>query len=120
MPVVRTLGALAASGVLAVRQRLELAALDVQDELVAWIRLLGGALAVAVFCALTLAGLGAAIVIALWDSWRIAAIAGVTVAYLAGAILSWQRLLRAWAAKPPFMAATIAELRRDGEELAQP
>jgi hypothetical protein len=45
---------------------------------------------------------------------------GVTVAYLAGAVLSLQRLLRAWAAKPPFLAATIAELRRDGEELARP
>ena len=120
MPFVRSLGGLAASGVLAVRQRLELAALDVQDEVAAWLRLLGGALAVAVFTALALAALGAAIVIALWDSWRIAAIVGVTLAYLAGAILSWQRLLRAWARKPPFMAATIEELRRDGEELVQP
>lgn len=120
MPFVRTLGALAESGVLALRQRLELAALDVQDELVAWARLVGGVLAVAVFTTLALAGLGAAIVIAFWDSWRITAIVGVTFAYLAGAVLSWQRLLRAWAAKPPFMAATIAELRRDGEELARP
>jgi uncharacterized membrane protein YqjE len=120
MAFVRTLGALAESGVLVVRQRLELAALDVQDELASLLRLVGGVLAVAVFTALALAGLGAAIVIALWDTWRIAAIVGVTVAYLAGAVLSLQRLLRAWAAKPPFMAATIAELRRDGEELARP
>ena len=120
MPFVRSLGALAANGVLVLRQRLELAALDVQDELATWLRLVGGALAVAVFTALTLAGLGAAIVIAFWDSWRFAAIGGVTLAYLAGAILSWQRLLRAWARKPPFLAATIDELRRDGEELVQP
>jgi uncharacterized membrane protein YqjE len=113
------LRAVAATGALIARQRLELAALDVQDELAAWTRLLAGVLAVAVLAALALGAIGVAVVIALWDVARLAAVAGVALAYVVGAALAWQRLLRAWAAKPPFMAATIDELRRDGEQLAR-
>jgi uncharacterized membrane protein YqjE len=108
-----------ATGALIARQRLELAALDVQDELSAWARLLGGILAVAVLAALALGALGAAVVIALWDIARLAAIVCVALGYLIAAVIAWQRLLRAWAAKPPFMAATLDELRRDGEQVAR-
>lgn len=114
-----SLRTVAATGALLARQRLELAALDVQDELGAWTRLLAGVLAVAVLAGLALGAIGAAVVIALWDVARLPAIAGVALAYVVGAALAWQRLLRAWAAKPPFMAATIEELRRDGEQLAR-
>ena len=110
----------AATGALVMRQRLELAALDVEEQGVVLARLIGGALAVAVLAGLTLAAIGAAIVIVLWDVARIAAVVGVALAYLALTVIAWQRLLRAWAAKPPFMQATLAELERDRQELAAP
>jgi uncharacterized membrane protein YqjE len=112
------LRSLAAGYTLAARQRLELAALDVEDELQHAGRMLAGMLAVAFFVTLALAALGAAVVIAFWDGARLAAVLGVTGAYTAGAVLAWQRLVRAWAAKPPFLDATITELRKDGERLA--
>jgi uncharacterized membrane protein YqjE len=112
------LRAIGAAGVLMVRQRLELAALDVEDELVLWAAMLARVLAVAMFAVLALAAAGALVVIALWDVARVPAIAGVAVVYLVGAIVAWQRLLRAWAAKPRFMEATLEELRRDGAELS--
>ena len=115
-----SLRSVAATGALIARQRLELAALDVQDELGAWARLLGGVLAVAMLAALALGAIGAVIVIALWDVARLAAVVCVALAYLVAAVLAWQRLLRAWAAKPPFMAATIDELRRDGQQMGGP
>jgi uncharacterized membrane protein YqjE len=114
-----SLRSVAATGALIARQRLELAALDVQDELGAWARLLGGILAVAVLAALALGALGAVVVIALWDVARVAAVVCVALAYVITAVIAWQRLLRAWAAKPPFMAATIDELRRDSEQVAR-
>ena len=109
---------LAARYVLAARQRLELAALDVEDELQHVGRMLAGMLAVAFFIALALAALGASVVIAFWDGPRLAAVLGVAGAYTIGAVLAWQRLVRAWASKPPFLDATITELRKDGEQLA--
>lgn len=109
---------LAAGGMLVARQRLELAALDVEDELRHLARAIAGMLAVAFFIALTLAAVGAAVVIAFWDGARLAAVIGVACAYLIGAVLTWQRLVRTLAAKPPFMDATITELRKDGEEIA--
>jgi uncharacterized membrane protein YqjE len=112
------LRSLAAGYTLAARQRLELAALDVEDELHHAGRMLAGMLAVAFFLALALAALGAAVVIAFWDGARLAAVLGVTAAYTIGAVLAWQRLVRTWAAKPPFMDATITELRKDAEHLA--
>jgi uncharacterized membrane protein YqjE len=109
---------LAAGYALAARQRLELAALDVEDEMQHAGRMLAGMLAVAFFLALALAALGAAVVIAFWDGARLAAALGVTAAYTIGAVLAWQRLVRAWAAKPPFLDATITELRKDAGHLA--
>jgi uncharacterized membrane protein YqjE len=73
-----------------------------------------------VLAALALGAVGAAVVIALWDVARVASVVCVALAYIIAAIVAWQRLLRAWAAKPPFMAATIDELRRDGEQLSPP
>ena len=99
MALAQSLRDVAATGALVVRQRLELAAIDVEDELQSLARLFAG-------------------VLALWDIARVAAIVGLALADLAGAVLAWQRLLRAWAAKPPFMAATVEELRRDGRQLS--
>lgn len=114
----QSLRTFSAGWTLAARQRLELAALDVEGEMQQLGLMLAGMLAVAFLLALALAGLGAAVVIAFWDDARLAAVLGVTGAYLVGAVLTWQRLVRAWAAKPPFLDATITELRKDTEQLA--
>lgn len=108
---------LAATGLLLVRQRVELAALDVEDELAQLAGLFARIVAVALLAALALAFASAAVLIAFWDSARLAAACAVAFAWFAATVLAWRQLLRAWAAKPPFMQATLEELRRDGREL---
>jgi uncharacterized membrane protein YqjE len=47
------------------------------------------------------------------------AAAAVALGLLAAALFAWQGLLRAWAAKPPFLEATLEELQRDVQELTR-
>lgn len=106
-----------ASGLrLAARQRLELAALDVEEECIRLGCLLAMAFAAALLAALALAAAAAAVVVCFWDSARIPALIGVTLAFAAGAgVMLWQ-LARAWRAKPAFLAATLSTLHAPEKE----
>src|SRR5438270_604816 len=57
------------------------------------------------------------VVILFWDSHRIAAAGGMTIAYLAVGGYSLLRLKRRAAESPPPFEATLAELKRDVEAL---
>ncbi|HVZ42857.1 MAG TPA: phage holin family protein [Ramlibacter sp.] len=112
-----SLSRLGATGVLMARQRLELAALDFEEELLqaAWILI--HALVAALFCTLLLAAIAASIVIVLWDTARITALLSITGAFAAAAGLAIWRVARVLEEKAPFMAATLAELAKDRERL---
>ncbi|MBC5763940.1 phage holin family protein [Ramlibacter albus] len=109
---------LAATVLLLARQRLELAALDFEEEVLrAGIALLA-VLAVAALGALCLAALAAFVVVWWWDTARLQALLGVAAVFGgAAACIAW-RLKRALDAKPPFLHGTLQELRKDGEQLA--
>lgn len=117
MALGQSLARLGASLLEIARQRLELAALDVEEELLRLGGLLAGALVTALMLALALASAAATFVIYFWDGARLAATLGVTGFFaLAGALMAW-RLARALRDKPRFLAGTLAELDRDGEPL---
>jgi len=101
-----------------VHQRLELAALDIEEELLRTRRLLAAALLAALLATLALAALGALVVAVFWDSARLPAIAAVAAAYGAAACLLARSVLREQATKPPFMAATLRVLAQDRDALA--
>lgn len=108
-------------GYLAVaRQRLELAALDVEEELLRAGSLLAALLALVALASLALAAAAATLVVLLWDTARIAALVGVTAAFAAAAVAAYWWLRDALRSKPPFLSATLEELARDGEDLAGP
>ena len=96
-----------------VRTRIELASVEfseerarLQQQLVLLIAGLASLLFALFFVAVW-------VIVYFWDTARLAAIAGVVVAFgLAGAILLWRRAETARAA-PPAFAATLAELERD-------
>jgi uncharacterized membrane protein YqjE len=100
-----------------VHQRLELAALDIEEELLRTRRLLAAALLAALLATLALAALGALVVIAFWDSARLAAIAVVAAAYGFAAFLVARAVMREQATKPPFLAATLGVLAQDRDAL---
>jgi uncharacterized membrane protein YqjE len=108
---------LGATSLLLIRQRLELAALDIEEELLRGGLWLAGAVAAALLGALCLAALAALVVVLFWDTARVAALVGVTLAFGAAAAAAAWKLARAWRDKPPLLAATLAELSTDGEHL---
>ena len=115
----RNLARLAAGSVVLLRQRLELASLELEEE-VLWLGLLvTRAVLTAVLLALALLAAGATLIICLWDVARVAAAIGVTAfAALATAVAGW-RLAAAWRDKPAFLAATLAELDQDAQRLGE-
>lgn len=111
---------LAASLVTAGRQRLELAALDVQEELLRAGICIAGMLAVSVLATVALVGVSAALVLTFWDRagvaslWLIAGLLGAATWALAA------RLARTLRTRPPFLGATLQELGRDADALRRP
>ena len=119
MALARNLARLGAGSLLLARQRLELASLDIEEEVLRIGLLLAGALVTALMLALALSAAAATIVIYFWESARMAAAISVTGFFtLATALMAW-RLAVAWRDKPRFLAATLAELDKDAQQLGE-
>jgi uncharacterized membrane protein YqjE len=109
---------LAGTSITLLRSRLELASIDVEDELRSMIGVALAGSAVVIFAAFALLFVALAAVAAYWDTHRVATllIAGSAFAFLAIGFAVWiQRFL---ASKPPFMAATMAELDKDRQRVS--
>ena len=117
----RNLARLSAGSLLLVRQRLELASIEVEEELLRTALLFARTLVAALLLALARVFAAATVIIVFWDSARVAAALGVTACFaVGGGWVAW-RLASALRARPPFLAATLAELHKDAERLgAQP
>lgn len=113
------LSELGANTVRLARQRIELAALDLEEEALRQGGLLVGAIATVLVATLALAAAAALVAVYFWDSARIAALAGITVFFTLAAVVMARKLQLALRAKPPFMAGTLAELERDASHLEQ-
>ena len=113
MAVTETLGRIGGTLLAMVRTRLALAAVEAQEEVQ---RVLGFA-AWTLFAAFL--GAGAFMLVALfvivlfWDTHRLLAIGGMAGLFALAAVLILARVRAAFAARPPMMAATLAELNKD-------
>ena len=113
MAVTETLGRIGATLLAMVRTRLALAAVEAQEEAQ---RVLGFA-AWTLFAAFL--GAGAFMLVALfvivlfWDTHRLLAIGAMAALFALAAVLILARVRAAFAARPPMMAATLAELNKD-------
>jgi uncharacterized membrane protein YqjE len=112
-----TLGRIGATLIAMVRTRLELAAVEVQEEA----RRLLGYMAwtlLAVFLAAAALMLAALFVILLfWDSYRLQAVAGMAILFaLAGTVIVI-KVRASFDVKPPMLSATLAELHKDADLL---
>jgi uncharacterized membrane protein YqjE len=96
-----------------VHTRLELAAVELDEERARTVdRLALVLIAVPCFASALLAA-SALVVVWLWDTHRIAALSGVTIAYLLiGLVALWRLRVLRHPGSPPF-AGTLAELERD-------
>lgn len=120
MALGRNLARLAAGSLLLLRQRLELASLELEEEALRLGVLLARMLVTALLLALALFAAGATVIICFWDTARLAAAVGVTAFFFAAAGLAGWRLAAALRDKPAFLAATLGELDRDAQRLGEP
>jgi uncharacterized membrane protein YqjE len=113
MAITAAVGRIAATVLDMAHTRLELAAVEVQEE---WQRMLGY-LAATLMAVLLGAGalmLAALFVILLfWDSYRLAAVGAMAALFaLAGAAI-YMKARASFSARPQLLSATLAELRND-------
>ncbi len=100
-----------------VQTRIELFASEIDEERarLAKIALLGG---IALFClGLAVVLLVLLVVVVFWDSNRLLAIGVIAGVLCAGGLAALVALRSAVRRRPKFLAATLAELRKDGKEL---
>ena len=113
MALAHTLSRLSASLWVVASQRLELASLNIEEELLRFAGFLAGILVTALVFALTLAMAAAVVVVYFWDTARLTALLSVTGLFAVAAwVLAW-RLTLALRNKPRFMANTLAQLSKD-------
>ncbi|MCW5594164.1 MAG: phage holin family protein [Burkholderiales bacterium] len=118
--VKEALGALGADLAALARVRLELVAIELKEASQRQKRMLQFAVVAALFLAAGLLALGVLVVVVFWDTYRVAAIAAVCVAYLGIGAWAFLRLRDIAENSPPPFAATIAELERDIEMIRGP
>jgi len=101
--------------------RIELAATEFDEERLRLIGLLISTIATLLLLGITVLLLATFVIVLLWDSHRLLAIGSVAVASAIATLVSARRWHDRLVNRPPFMAATVAELQRDADSLrAQP
>jgi uncharacterized membrane protein YqjE len=115
MAITAAVGRIGAGLLAMVGTRLELAAIEVREEA----RHALGSLALALLAALLAGGacmLAAMFVIVLfWDSHRLLAVGAMAASFAVAALVIVLKVRAGFAARPPLLSATLAELRRDAE-----
>jgi uncharacterized membrane protein YqjE len=117
MALAAAAGRIGATVIAMVRTRLELAAVEVQEEsqrllgYLAWTLLAvflfaGACMFVALF-----------VIVLFWDSYRLQAVAGMAILFALGGTAIVFRLRASFATRPAPLSATLAELRKDADGL---
>lgn len=102
-----------------IRTRAELLAIELAEEKERRKEMLILAVLGALFLALGLQLIAFVVVVAFWDSYRLAAIVGVMCLYLGIAAWAFFRLRYKWANSPAPFAATLEELGKDMDALQE-
>jgi uncharacterized membrane protein YqjE len=111
-----SLARLGMSALRIVRQRLELASIDVEEELLRLGLLLVAAMIAALTTGMALLLIASSIVIYFWDTARWGALLSLCVVFSSLAAITAWKLTTALREKPRFMAATLKELEKDSVE----
>ena len=93
--------------------RLELVTTELEEEMHRLARLLLWSLASLLAASLALLLGAATIIVACWDSYRLAAAGGLTALFTVAALVGWWMVRRQLRERPPLLAATRQELERD-------
>lgn len=97
--------------------RLELAAIDLESNVQATFAALMTAFVAVVLGLIAFAFIGIVVIVFYWETHRIAAAAGVMLAYAVIAAILAFRARSAWRTRPAALAATMHELELDAQAL---
>lgn len=100
--------------------RLELATVEFEDEVRRFAEILAWTLAGVLAGGFAVLLLALTVVIAFWDGHRLLAASLVTLAFVAMALAAALVVRRKIRDRPPLLAATIAELKRDAQAIEGP
>lgn len=100
--------------------RLELAAVEIEEESRRTLGYFILALVSLIFFGIALVLMSLTIILVFWESYRLQAALGLTVLYAAIGAFVAMKLRAGFATKPRLMAATIGELKKDIAHLRTP
>ncbi|MFB9243298.1 phage holin family protein [Massilia antarctica] len=113
MAIAESVGRIGATLVAMVQTRLELAAVEVQEELQRFLGYVVLALASLILFGITALLVVLLVVVIFWDSYRLQAIGAMAVLFgVAGGAIAMQ-VKRSFDARPRLLGATVAELNKD-------
>ncbi|HEX8612983.1 MAG TPA: phage holin family protein [Telluria sp.] len=113
MAIVESVGRIGATLIAMVQTRLELAAIEVQEELQRFLGYVVLALASLILFGVALLLVVLLVVVVFWDSYRLEAIGAMAALFgIAGAAIALQ-VKRSIATRPRLLGATVAELNKD-------
>lgn len=100
--------------------RARLVANEFEEQVLRLLEVTVWAAAALLFTAIALVFIALFIVLAFWDSNRLLAAGLVAAFFVAGGAISGLMVRSGLAARPKFLAATLAELQKDREKLGKP
>lgn len=113
MAIFETVGRIGATLIDMVRTRLELAAVDIEEETQRIIGYVVLALAALILFGIALLLLALTVILLFWETHRVAAAAGMVALFGVGAAIAAFKLKSSFTNRPRFMAATVDELNKD-------
>jgi len=115
MTISATISRIGANLLAMLRTRLELAAIELQEETHRLLGYLAWGVAAAFFAVVAVLLAILFVLVLFWDTHRLLAVGGMTVLLALGSLLAFLKVKGELSSRPPIMAATLAELRKDAQ-----
>jgi len=117
MTISATVGRIGSNLLAMLRTRLELAAIELQEETHRLIGYLAWGVAAAFFAVVAVLLAILFVLVLFWDTHRLLAIGVMTGLFALGSLLAFFKVRGDLVMRPPLMAATLAELRKDAQAI---
>jgi uncharacterized membrane protein YqjE len=117
MAIAETVGRLAATVLAMVRTRIELAAVEVEEQSQRYLGYLLMSLLALFLSGIAIVLAALFVVMLFWDTYRIAAVLGMASLFALAALVIGMKVRTGLASQPALLSATLAELEKDIELL---
>lgn len=115
--LIDSLATLVTTFVAIIHTRLELLSTDIEEEREHLLSLVKLSL-IALFCMmLGMLLIAVLLIVALWDTYRLAAIGSLAAFFILSGLIAWYMAKRKAKAKPRLFSASLLELRKDREKI---